>query len=366
MRPREALAGARPFLLGGLLSVAVAGPLLAYPIWFQFAGPQHYHGIPDVFTNWGEDVTAYFTFARDTLAGNYAVEQTIGRTEQNSWFGAPLVVLLLIIVVLLWRRSLAARIATLVGTAFAILALGPYLRVDGVMHTHVPLPWLFFQDLPLIRFMYPSRLVYVVIGCVAVLLALACDRIPKLEVSGLPLRFRYVWAIAVAVALLPIVPKPMPGVSAPDIPAFITAGTWKQYVDSRHTLVTVPLPSNTVGLKSLLWNAVAMQEYAMPRGYFLGPDEKGVGQFGAVRSKTNDLLFSVSSSGHVPHVTDEDRRNALADLRYWHAAIVVLDPADPRADQLWTTIHLLTEVAAKYVDGVWVWDVRPLVDGAVG
>ena len=362
MRPRDARTAVRPFVLGGAVAVGVALPLLAYPIWFQFAGPQHYHGIPEVFNTWGEDTTAYFTFARDTVAGNPAVEQTIGATEQNSWFGTPLVALLVIIVVLMWRRSLSARIAAILGVGFSILALGPYLRVAGTMYYPVTLPWVYFQNLPLIHFMYPSRLIFVVIGCVTVLLALGGDRLSKVGAAGLPRPLRYVGVIGMAAALVPIIPTPIPGTNAPDVPAFIADGTWKNYVDSRHTLVTVPLANNTLGLKAIVWNTVARQEYAFPRGYFLGPDEKGIGSFGAQRSKTNELLFSIANSGKLPTITDQQRADARTELRSWRAAIVVLDPADPHADALWSAVSQLTWVSAKLVNGVWLWDVRSFVD----
>jgi hypothetical protein len=366
MRPADAKAAARPFILSGLIAVGVALPLLAYPIWFQFKGPQSYLGIPPVFHEWGEDITAYFTFARDTMAGNPAVEQTIGVTEQNSWFGAPLMVLLAIIVVLMWRRSEAARITIIVGAFFGIMALGPHLRFDGKVHPSVPMPWQVFGNLPIIRYMVPSRMVYVVIACVAILLALACEQLAKLEVPGSPVPFRYLWAIAVAVALLPIVPKPMPGVTTPNIPAFITKGSWKPYVDNEHSLVTIPLPSNTQGLKAQLWQAVAMQEFKMPRGYFLGPDpdKNDIGRFGAGTSLTNDLLVRIVDTGQYAKITDWDRAVALGELRLWRAAIVVLDPTEPKQRPLWQAVTDLTGVRPAYVDDVWVWDVRPLVDGA--
>jgi len=366
MRPADARRAVRPFVLGGAVAVGVATPLLAYPIWFQFTGPQSYAGIPELFNNWGEDITAFFTFARDTLAGSSPVEQTIGRTEQNSWFGAPLVILTVIMVVLMWRCSLPARVVTVVGTGFAVLALGPHLRLDGRERPSVPLPWLVFEHAPLVRYMYPSRLIFVVIACLAVLLALACDRVPRLELPGSPVRFRYLWALAVAVALIPIIPRPMPGVSPPHVPAFISAGGWKDYVDDRHSLVTVPLPSNTLGLKAVMWSAVTGQEFKIPRGYFLGPDrdQGGVGRFGATRSKTDDLLVKVSNTGRFADVTAADRENALAELRYWRAAIVVLDPTDRRAEQLRKAVTDLTGITPRYVTDVWVWDVRTLVDGA--
>jgi hypothetical protein len=74
LRPAEARRAARPFVRAGAVAVGCASLLLAYPVWFQFRGPQHYHGIQQEFSAWGEDVTAYVTFARDTLAGTPAVE----------------------------------------------------------------------------------------------------------------------------------------------------------------------------------------------------------------------------------------------------------------------------------------------------
>jgi hypothetical protein len=77
-----------PRILGSLgITAVVAGALLAYPMWFQFRGPQSYRGLPFEFHSWGEDLAAYVTFARDTLAGDEYVEKVIGHTEQNTWFG---------------------------------------------------------------------------------------------------------------------------------------------------------------------------------------------------------------------------------------------------------------------------------------
>jgi hypothetical protein len=362
MRPREVRGYALRFVAAGSLAVAVALPLLAYPLWFQFRGPQHYHGIQVVFSDWGEDVTAYFTFARDTLAGNAAVEKTIGLTEQNSWFGAPLMVLILIMVVLMWRRSLAARITTITGVFFAVLAAGPTIRLNGQKTTFSG-PWQLMQSFPLVKFMYPSRMVYVVIACVAVLLALACDALPKLSISRSVVPFKLAWGLAVAMALVPILPKPMPATTAPDVPAFITQEQWRPYVDRNHSLVTVPPANNTVGLKSVLWHAVSLQDYNMPRGYFLGPDSKGVGLFGAPGRKTSELLYRIASTGQVPPITDQMKLDAVTDLRFWRAALLVLDTNDPHESLLWQVTTTLTGVQPTYAGGVWLWDVREIVDG---
>jgi hypothetical protein len=359
----EARRGVRSFVTAGAIAVATALVLLAYPIWFQFRGAQHYHGIQEVFGDWGEDVTAFFSFARDTLAGTPTVENTIGATEQNSWFGWPLVVLLLVTVVLMWRRSLAARIVTITGVVFAALAAGPEIRIHGDK-TAIPGPWRLLDWFPLLKYMYPSRMVYVTIACVAVLLALACDALPRLAITQSTVRFRTAWCLLVVVALVPIIPKPMPATSRPHVPPFITNESWRTYVDAQHTLVTVPLPNNTLGLKAMLWHAIALQEFNMPRGYFLGPDEEGVGMFGAPTRPTSELFYQVEKSGRVPVITDRMKQDTLADLRFWKAAIIVLDESEPHEEQMWTTVTRLTGITPHPVDGVWVWDVKALVNEA--
>ena len=46
-RPAEVRARAGPFLAGLGPALLTAGVLLAYPLWFQFFGPQSYRGLPD-------------------------------------------------------------------------------------------------------------------------------------------------------------------------------------------------------------------------------------------------------------------------------------------------------------------------------
>jgi hypothetical protein len=360
---RDSLRKAKTFVLAGLIAVGCAVPLAIYPIWFQFRGPQSYHGIQSLFLDWGEDVTSYFTFSRDTLAGSAGPEKIIGMTEQNTWFGAPLMVLILLMIVLTWRRSVIVRIATLVGFGFAILASGPQLRVDTKI-TDITMPWRYFRHVPLVQFMYPSRWSYVVIGAVTVLLAAATDILIKadLEIPSLPVRFRTAWWIAVAVALIPIVPKPMPTVLAPNVPHFMTSGGWRPYADDRHTMVTVPAPGNVIGLKAMLWSAASLQEVKMVRGYFLGPNAQGVGDFGTEHRHLSLFMEYIYKGDPLKSSWDQIKAWTVEDLRYWNAAIMVLDVTEHNATQLREFITQATGITPSLSDGVWVWDVRPIVD----
>jgi hypothetical protein len=340
--------------------------LLAYPVWFQFRGPRSYRGIQTVFLDWGEDVTAFFTFARDTLAGTVGPEHTIGLSEQNTWFGPPLMVLIPVMVVLLWRSSLVTRVVTVVGVLFAIVGLGPYLRLDGVRHRNVILPFRLIEGLPLVNNMYPSRWNYVVIACVAVLLAVACDRVPRLPVPRSPVPFRRLWYLALAVALVPLVPVPMPVTTAPDVPAFIASGAWREYVDTRHTLVSVPPPSNPAGKQGQLWSATTVEAYQSPVGYYLGPDERGEGMFGSPRRHFTIYLNTAWGYGRRQDPTPQAVAWVRGDIRYWHAAILVLDVNGRNMWPLYDTVTALTGVTPVMTGGVWVWDVRAIADGTAG
>ncbi len=389
-RPRAARARAGGFLaalgLGGGLTLLLA----AYPIWFQFNGPQSYRGLQGgVFHNWGEDLMAFVTFARDTVAGDEAVEKTIGLTEQNSWFGWPLVLVALVALVLLVRRSLAARIVAVLVVVFTVASIGPVVRFDGA-ETTVDGPWAYISDdLPLVEMMMPTRLALVVAAAVGVLLALAWDalartaptagaRVPAprvaAEASGpeaapaeaagpAPARsrrwLRPVGYAAVALAVLPLVPRPLPAQQIDPPPHFITAGGWEPFVPAGRTLVPVPIPSNVHGLPTLRWSALTGHAFPIPGGYFIGPNPDGEGVFGAPNRPTSTLIYSTMDSGTLPPLTPENRRQAVADLRYWKASVVVLG-AHPREAVLRDLMTALLGEPRR-VDDVWLWDVRPLV-----
>ncbi|MFI2403456.1 hypothetical protein [Micromonospora chersina] len=372
-RPRAARERAGTFLAAVGVGGGVALLLAAYPIWFQFNGPQSYRGLQGgVFHNWGEDLMAFVTFARDTVAGDEAVEKTIGLTEQNTWFGWPLVLVALVALVLLARRSLPARIVAVLVVVFSVAAIGPKVRFDGV-ETGVDGPWAYVpDDLPLVEMMMPTRLSLVVAAAVGVLLALAWDAlsgrgrppVPAQRTGSAPTGSRRRWLrpvgyAAIVAALLPLFPRPLPAQQIDPPPHFITAGGWRPYVPVGRTLVPVPIPSNVHGLPTLRWSALTRQEFPIPGGYFIGPNEAGEGVFGAPNRPTSTLIYSTMDANKVPPLTDENRRQALDDLRFWKASVVVLG-ANPRETVL---RELMTQLLGEpqRVDDVWLWDVRDRV-----
>jgi dolichyl-phosphate beta-glucosyltransferase len=153
-------------------------------------------------------------------------------------------------------------------------------------------------------------------------------------------------------ALVPILPVPIGVRDRPPVPAFITDGTWQRYVDERHSLVGIPAAS--VGnLEAMRWAAISRVGFAIPGGYYLGPD----GAFGAPPRPTSTLLDLVAATGNPPNVTDKEINDATTDLRFWHAAVVVIVPGS-QTEAVKRTVTNLLDFEPSLVDGIWLWDVR--------
>jgi hypothetical protein len=361
--------GWRSTAAGLAVALSVAVPLLAYPLWYQFAGPQHYEGLP--FTRFlYADPMSYVSFATQSLAGGPGApgRYAFGNlTEENGFYGWPLVLLVL---GLAWwlRRRVAVRAAVATAAVFVLLSLGNRIFVHG-HNTGVPGPWRYLAKLPLLENIIPARLSYVTLPLVALLVALGTDRAlalaPRARTVGVPLR--PLWLGLLAIALVPILPTPLPAGNRYTVPAFFTQGTWHNYVSDGGTVVPVPLTRSPFDTAALDWQVATDMKFRIAGGYFVGPwtadkyGPDGHGWFDAQPRPTDTLLQKVEKPGTPPPVTATDAVNARADLHYWQAQVIVLDPRTvQRADILRTTLDTLTGVTGIFVGGVWVWDVRSL------
>jgi hypothetical protein len=349
----------RRFVAGLGVAVATAVVPLAYPLWFQFAGPQSYSGQPFEPGKFVTDLLSLGAYARQSLAGNAAIarELSVSPTEENTFYGVPLLVMLVVSVVLLWR-NLAARAAGIAGLVLLVMSMGPELRVGG-HDTGVPLPFALIAHVPVIDLVSVTRFAMVPTVIIGVLLALATDRVPLLS-----RRRRIAFWIGLTVAIVPVLPKPLPVVAADPLPPFIAQQMWRDYVTPGRSLVTVPLPEVTTGRVGMRWFALSGLDYAVPRGYFMGPADpplNNTGSWHAAPRPTSDLLRLAGAYGRMPVVTTSDRTAAVADLSYWRASVVVLVPGTPHHDLLRSIITELLGKAPQPVGGVLLWDVRDVV-----
>jgi hypothetical protein len=353
----------RPFTAGLGVAVLTSGTLLAYPLWYQFFGPKHYRGLPFATNGYLMDLLAYATYSRQAIVG---FPQTPGLlspnpTEENAFFGLALLGLVTVVVVWL-RRDPAVKALAVTGMIFATLSLGPTVQVHG-LSTGVPGPQRLVGNLPLLDLAVPARYPLMVVGIIGVLLALSIDRVyraaAEAPTAGLPIRL--IWVGAVLAVLVPLIPKPLPSYESPAYPPFIAQGTWRRFVSPGHSVINVPPTNGTGSITGMLWSARTGLAIRVPGGDFMGPtsDTDRAGRYGADNRYLGTLLLEVAEGNLPPSITDADRAQALDDLRYWRAAIVVLGPARWR-DELKRTVDDLLG-PGQWSNGVWLWDIRDRV-----
>jgi dolichyl-phosphate beta-glucosyltransferase len=355
-RPDVARAAARPVLNGLAIAAAVCLPLVVYPLAWQFSGPQSYTGIDHgSATGVGNSVRALLSFAeRSLVAGDArsAGALSLNPTEQNAFYGWPLVLLAFAVTVALWRRPVVRALACTAAVA-AVLSLGPRVPLP-LTDVTVPGPWAALAGLPLFESVIESRVALVCAPALGMLLALAVDRLARAR----RLVTQYAGLLAVCLALLPLIPAPLKSAPRAPAPAFFTDGAWKAYVRAGETLVPVPL-AEPEDAEALHWQTAAGLGFRMPGGYFNGPygDGDRTGVYGVPLRFTASLLRDVRYTGVVPVIDERARAEAREDLAYWRAGALVLAP-QRHAARLRETVDKLVGRPGRRVAGVWVWDLH--------
>ncbi|NUP22239.1 MAG: glycosyltransferase family 2 protein [Streptomyces sp.] len=353
----------RPLLRGLLIGASVCLPLIVYPLVWQFAGPQSYTDIEHNPRSFNSPLALLSFAERSWLAGDAerANALAFNTTEQNAFYGWPLALLAFAILVRLWKRALVKALA-FTAVAAAFLSLGREFRVP-LTGTTLPGPWQLLADKPLFEAVIESRVAMICAPALGMLLAIAVDHLltPRPGTSPLtnPLTSAYVGIglLGVALALLPLIPAPLRAVDRTPVPAFIADGTWKSYVREGESLVPVPLP-DPGDAEALHWQTEAGLGFRLAGGYFNGPyGEERTGIYGAEPRFTSNLLRDVRDSGDVPPVNRSWQEQARVDLAYWRAGVLVLAP-QPNDAALRETVEKLVGAPGRWVDGVWVWDLR--------
>jgi len=343
----------RPLLRGLAIAVAVCLPIVAYPLFWQFAGPQSYAHMPHG-DNSGNSPLALLSFAERSLVAGSAQRANAlspNPTEQNAFYGWPLVLLAFAIVVRLWERALVKALAvTAVGAA--LLSLGPQFRIP-MTDKEYPGPWALLGRLPLFESVIEGRVAMICAPALGMLLALALERLTATRTPGT----QYLGLLGVCLALLPLVPAPLKTVERPATPVFFTAGAWKPYIRKGESLVTVPLP-DAGDAEALHWQQQAGLGFKLPGGYFNGPyGDDRIGIYGASPRYTSDLLRDIGDTGVVPKLDATWRAQARRDFAYWKAGALVVTPG-PHEEALRRAVTELVGRPGKWVADVWVWDLH--------
>nr|WP_229067416.1 hypothetical protein [Actinoplanes sp. DH11] len=356
------------FLRGLGVTAAVTLAALAYPLSVQFFGPQSYHGLAEFVRHFGADLASFTAYASRSVAGNEAVAAGLSQNpaEENAFFGWGLIVLF--VGLLVWmRRTPAVLILGGVAVLFAAMSLGPRVYVNGV-NTGIPGLWSLLHSVPILNSAVPTRWAMAIAPMVGILLALgvqrAVDMVRTQPQSRGPVRVAMI--TAVAMALVPLAPTPLQTTPMDPVPEFVTTGAWKQYVDDNHTLVALPLPDSSYP-DPLRWTAYTGHDMRIAGAYALlpnqdprNPDDR-TAIFSPPWRPTSGLMASIRQGNPIPEITDTRREMTLADLRFWKAGVVVLTP-QARDIEMLRTFSELIGFRPTWTGGVWMWDVRALVD----
>jgi hypothetical protein len=332
---REKVRASFPYVAGAALTALfVFAVLAAYPLGFQFLGPQRVWGNvqrPDIYVT---DVLAFFLpSSRIHFTGNFA--------ENDAYVGIPLLALFAAGLVLGWRTP-RIRWVGLTAIVVAVLSLGPHLHVNGNV-TSVPLPWTVVARLPLIGSALPGRLMAIGFLGVGIVVAYACAK--TLTATR---RWRVGTGVLLLAGLAAIAPPiPYPSVVA-TVPAFFKPGGDVEKIRTGSVVLVTPFSSKE-STDAMYWQATADYRFRMPEGDAFTPGPY-LGPHPSFLKSTLDQL----DSGQTIVVTPGVRDQARADMKSFSVATIVAGPSQGQA----AIVEFLTEVVgAPPVDdgGVEVW-----------
>jgi hypothetical protein len=355
LRWKDAKRSWRPFASGLGVAALTAVVLAGYPLIVQFFGPQNYDHVPQIELH-GADLMAYPAYSPLTIGGEPDQEIRLARnhTELNAFFGYPL--LGLAVVLMIWLRArLAVRLAAVVAVVFGLLSLGYDLLINGE-YTGIPGPWRLFVSLPLLEAVVTTRLALVVAAAIGVTLAVAADRV--LRVDKHRVRALLVAGGCLAVALVPLLPRPFPAAMAAPTPEALAHGAWQRYVGAGEAVMPVP-PTREAMVALMRWSAHERLGFRVTHGYYLGPkpDTGGWATFSTPRTGTDSLLLRVARTGEPAQVTDKVRARALADFEFRETGLLIMSSQEPNASALKTTVDALVGPGTRVGD-FWLWDLR--------
>ena len=307
------------------VALAVFILLAAYPLGFQFFGPQRVSGSlqqPDVYVS---DLLAF------VVPGPF-LHYTGNSTENGAYVGLPLLVLFAVGLVSGWHRP-GIRWIGVTTAIVAVLSLGPHLHVNGNV-TPIPLPWAAVAWLPLMGSALPARLMAIAflgIGIVVV-------TVPQRVATSIAL-------VAGIAAIIPSLPYPTQPATAP---AFFTRGGDVARIPDGSVALVTPFSSH-MSTDAMYWQAVANYRFRMPEGDAFTPGPY-LGPHPSFLQETLDAL----DEGQTITITPDVRARFVADLKQHGISTIVAGPSPGQA----AIVEFLTQIEGSPPaddGGVKVW-----------
>jgi hypothetical protein len=371
---RDTLVRRLPFAVRGLaLAAATGGALLAYPVWFAIAGPDHITG-----SDWAKVSTNSLNRIVFPIAEPHAAVLRLpdgGYLGPSGLSGGYLGITALLAVIaaaLLVRRPLARLCAVIVVVA-SWASIGTYRHLagfDGLL-AWVPSLWRLVKGVPVLDQITPQNFSAVMVWAAVVSAALLTDWVWRNR-SGVPVRMAAVSVsrpalaaagtalIAVALVLPWLLDWPMPytteSVAPPPPVARLVAG-----LPAHAVVLFYPFPSSEQD-QALVWQASDDMRFAVVGGRGITAGPGGAAVHGLEPGTPAGKLSALSTS-YTPHgnlslpalpTAAVVTRMRLA-LRHWQVTEVVMSGGgrNPAFARQWLTTVLGT--APHLTDGRWVW-----------
>jgi len=333
----------------------VALVLLSYPVWFLVAGPAHVVGpiqahpqiyradllgpiLPDSLQRFAP---ATFTRIADRFAGN--------GSENGSYLGLPLVLVIAASTVAL-RRVAVVRVAAILCAVAFVLSLGSRLMVDN-RTTGVPMPEGIFDKLPLFNNALPVRFSLYVSLCGAVILGVVLERIRRARLGRNRAASLAAPALVAVAVFLPLVPA-WPYVMQPTgVPSYFTSRAAEAIPPDTVTLV-YPFPDASFANPEN-WQATTFLRFKLPGGRFIVPQPRGAAS--SSRPSLTDTTLSALSTGTPPRRTTSLRVRIQAQLRSWHVRNIVAIPTGANFAQAETYLTWLLGRPPTHSAGADTW-----------
>jgi hypothetical protein len=289
-----------------------------------------------------------------SIAERFARNFTGNGAEQTAYVGLPLLLILAYTVWRFWSLTWV-RVVAVLGVVAAVLSMGPTLHVGG-HQTHVPLPWVVFEHLPVFSNIIPSRVMLYAFLAAAMVLALFVDHV--LREPGRVLAAGGVALVAALVLLLPRFDFP----AAPhDDPQFFRGGGDAQRIAEGGDVLIAPFVNHPAIAEAETWQVIAGMRFRVPSGYFLQPDPQGRDDHltGPVLRPLSSAIVDIQEGRGAPPLTADLRARMQDDLRAWRIGTVVVGPWPHSAE----VVRLLADLLGRPPQqdqgvSVW-WDVQP-------
>ena len=325
---RDEVAPSLPYVAKATATaLGVFAVLAAYPLGFQFLGPQRVSGSlqpPDVYVS---DLLAF------VVPSNF-IHFTGNNTENGAYVGLPLLVLFGAGLVIGWSKP-AIRWLGLMTLIVAVLSLGPHLHVNGNM-TPLPLPWAAISQLPLMESALPSRLMSIAFLGVGIIAATTL-RTPRVATS--------IALVAGLAVIVPALPYPTQPAAAP---AFFRPGGGVERIAPGAVVLVTPF-SSKVSTDAMYWQATASYRFRMPEGDAFTP-----GPYLGPRPSFMQTTLDGLDAGEPVTLTPEVRARFIADLQAHGITTIVVGPSAGRP----AIVEFLTEIEGSPPaddGGVKVW-----------